>query len=427
MKGKKPYILLSLLLCISVILFGCSTGSSGSSDDSGKVTLEWWSHDNPSFVAANKKFIADYEKENPNIKIKLQIFPYDAMMQKLKAAYAGKNPPDLAQVFGSWVPEYAKNGLLSEVSPVDSEWVKDNFYEPSLGSYSIGDKVFGIPHEYNLENGGILAHPEMFEKANVEYPENWEQLLDVAQKLTIRDGDKIKVKGFEFVSSDNVMFTLFSLILQQNGTYLTEDGHLNLSSPEAITAMTELKKFVTDYKITDLLGFGETESQDMFFKKQAAMVIRGPWTIGVGRDNYKTDDFDYIPMPSFTDNPPYFAAESGWGEIVAGQSKHQQEAWDFVKYMAESDQAKFFNLTTLSVPANKSVAEDPSFLEEAPLMKASLDVLQYGQFIGEGIDTDYLKKQLNDNFQLIATEKLSVEEGLKKTEEAVNKMIDKQK
>ena len=67
-----------------------------------------------------------------------------------------------------------------------------------------------------------------------------------------------------------------------------------------------------------------------------------PWTIAVGKENYKTEDFDYISMPSFTDNPPFFAAESGWGEIVAKQSKHQQEAWDFVKFMAEAEQAKCF-------------------------------------------------------------------------------------
>ena len=413
-------VLLILLVSFSIILASCSSGGSD-----GKVTLVWWSHDNPTFVNANKKFIADYEKMNPDVKIKLQIFPYDAMVQKLKAAYAGKNPPDIAQTFGSWVPHYARNDLLAEVPLEQSDWVKDNFYGPSLGSYSVGDKIYGIPHEYNLENGGMLVHPTMFEEANLDYPTTWNELVEAAKILTVRDGNKIKLKGFEFVSSDNVTFTLLSLILQQNGTYLTDDGYIDLDTQEAVTAMTELKNFVTDYQTTDLFGFGEVESQDAFFKKDAAMVIRGPWTIAIGKENYKTEDFDYISVPSFTDNPPYFAAESGWGEIVAKQSKHQQEAWDFVKFMAEDEQAKYFNVATVSVPANKNVAEDPSFLEEVPMMKASLDVLQYGQFIGHGIDTDYFKKQVNDNFQLIASDKLSVEEGLAKIEEAVNKMIDK--
>ena len=80
-------------------------------------SLVWWSHDNPTFVNANKKFIAHYEKMNPDVKINLQIFPYDAMVQKLKAAYAGKNPPDIAQTSGSWV--HAMRGMTcSRKSPL---------------------------------------------------------------------------------------------------------------------------------------------------------------------------------------------------------------------------------------------------------------------------------------------------------------------
>lgn len=434
---KNPIYFLTLLLFMFVLLIGCSNNednksgtnsgdnSGGKQSDDSEVTLVWWSHDGPAFVAANKKFIADYEEANPNVKIDLQVFPYDAMIQKLKAAYAGKNAPDIAQVFGSWVAEYARGELLAEVPQEDSEWVKENFYEPSLGGYSFDDKLFGIPHEYNLENGGMLAHPGMFEEANVEYPENWDQLIEVAQALTVRDGDKIKTKGFEFISNDSVMFTLLSMILQQDGTYLTDDGLVDFSTPEAVTAMEELKKFITEYKVTDLQAFGGTESHELFFKDQAATVVRGPWTIGVGREDFDRDDFDYISLPPFTDNSPYFAAESGWGEIVAKQSEHKEEAWDFVRFMVEQDQAKYFNLTTNSVPANINVAEDPSFLEEAPMMKVSLDILPYGQFIGEGIDIDYFKKQVNDNFQLFVSDKISAEDGLKNIEESVNKSIER--
>ena len=64
-----------------------------------------------------------------------------------------------------------------------------------------------------------------------------------AKILTVRDGNKIKLKGFEFVSSDNVTFTLLSLILQQNGTYLTDDGYIDLDTQEAVTATDGIEKF----------------------------------------------------------------------------------------------------------------------------------------------------------------------------------------
>jgi multiple sugar transport system substrate-binding protein len=417
--------LLTLILPLSACSSETGSGTNGSKD--GKVTLTWWSHDGPAFVKENKKFIKDYESKNPNVKINLQIFPYDAYIQKLKAAYASKTPPDIAQVFGSWAPQYAKNGLLSPVPEDMKDWVKTTFYEPALGAYTVGDTFYGIPHEFNIENGGVLANPDMFKAAGITYPKTWDELIAAAKKLTVTKDGKIQVKGFDFISGDNITFTFLSLILQQKGEYWTADNHINFSTTEAVKAMDELKKFVTDYKVTNFRDFGGKEDiSDLFFKKKAAMAIRGPWTIAVGKENYKTDKLDYIPMPSFTENPPYFAAETGWGEIIAKSSKNQEESWKFVRYITEKEQAKDFNIATFSVPANKEVAQDPSFLTAAPKMKASIDALPYGRFIG-AIDTDFLKKTINDNFQLIAANKTSVEDGLKKIETTVNQMLDKQK
>ena len=112
-------VLLILLVSFSIILASCSSGG-----NDGKVTLVWWSHDNPTFVNANKKLIADYETMNPDVKIHLHIFPYDAMVQQLKAAYAGKHPPDMAKTCGSWVHPYARNVLLAEVPLATCDWVK---------------------------------------------------------------------------------------------------------------------------------------------------------------------------------------------------------------------------------------------------------------------------------------------------------------
>lgn len=424
---KRSLFILISLLTLLLPLAACSNSETSSSngDSDGKVTLTWWSHDGPAFVKANKQFIKEYEAKNPNVQINLQIFPYDAFIQKLKAAYASKNPPDIAQVFGSWVPQYSKNGLLSSIPDDMKDWANSSFYEPALGAYTLDGKLYGIPQEFNIENGGLLANPDMFKKAGLEYPKTWNELVDDAKKLTVTKNGKIDIKGFDFISGDNITFTFLSLILQQKGDYWTSDGHVDFTSPVAIKAMEELKKFVTDYKVTNLRDFGGTQDiSDLLFKNKAAMVYRGPWTIAVGKENYKTENLDYIPIPSFTDQPPYFAAESGWGEIVAKSSKHQEEAWKFIRYMTEKDKAKYFNITTFTVPANKEAAQDSEFLSALPKMKTSIDVLPYGKFIGL-IDTDFLKKTINDNFQLIAAEKTSVEDGLKKIETTVNQMLDK--
>jgi len=411
---------LALVLLISVaFVAGCSKDAGSTS---GEVKLVWWSHDNPAFVAANEQLIEEYKKVNPNVTIELQAFPYDAFIQKLKAAFAANTPPDIAQMFGTWVTDYAKKGMLQ---PALDDSIRQNFFDAAVGAYIVDDTLYGLPHEFNLENGGMLAHPKMFEEAGLSYPpKTWDELVDAAKALTKYDGNQIAVRGFDFTSGDNITFTFLSLILQQGGSYWTEDGRVDFSTPEAVAAMTTLKSFITDLKVTDMSLFGTGDISDTFFKGGAAMTYRGPWTIAAGIDTFKVDDFEYIPVPSFTSEPPYFAAESGWGEVVAKDSKHAEEAWKFVDFMMQKEQAMNWNIRTFSVPANEEAANDPSFVEAIPLMKTSLDVLQYGRWIGPVQDRDFFFKQINDNFGAMVAGSVSVEDGLKKIETDINAMIE---
>jgi len=155
------------------------------------------------------------------------------------------------------------------------------------------------------------------------------------------------------------------------------------------------------------------------------MSMRGPWVIAVGQQQYKLSDFGYVPMPSFVQgNPPTFAAESGWGEIVAAQTKYQDAAWKYLGYVMSKPNEEQFNLATYTVPADKSIAQDPAFAAKVPLMKTSLDMLQYGKPIGLVWDRDFLSNALYEGYQAMVANKETVAEGLKKIQDSVNTMID---
>ncbi|OPH59062.1 ABC transporter substrate-binding protein [Paenibacillus ferrarius] len=419
------------IFCIIFATIGCTSGNepdaTAPATTDGHVKLTFWSHQEDAMVGAYKKQIDNYRALHPNVEIDYQSFPYDIYNPKLKAAYSAKNPPDIAEVFGTWVPEYSKNGLLAEIP--DSENVKKAYYDAPIGGYALNNKLYGLPLEYNIENGGMLIHPQMLkDKGIAAPPATWTELVEDAKKLTIRDSNGIKVKGFDFVSSDNITFTFLSLILQQKGTYWGEKDHVNFQTPEALKAMSTLKSFVADDKVADLTTFGgELDTSDYFYRGNSAMTYRGPWTIAAGLNNYKVSDFEYVSVPSFTSNPPSFAAESGWGVVVSQKSKQRQAALDFIQFMSQKDNLRNWNLDTFTVPAKKEVAEDPEFLKANPYMKTSLSVLSLGQWIGPIADRDFFFKQVNDNFQVIAAGQVSVEEGLKKIEKAVNDSQDQHK
>ncbi|MCJ8013874.1 extracellular solute-binding protein [Paenibacillus sp. KQZ6P-2] len=249
-----------------------------------------------------------------------------------------------------------------------------------------------------------------------------------AKKLTVRSDHGIKIKGFDFVSGDNITFTFLSLILQQNGKYWGENDHVNFQTPEAKKAMTALTSLITDDKVADLTTFGgELDTSDYFFQGNSAMTYRGPWTIAAGLNTYKVKDFEYVPVPSFTTNPPSFAAESGWGLVAAEKSKQQKAAVDFITYISSNENLLAWNVSTFTVPAKKPVAENPEFLKANPYMKTSLDILQLGQWIGPIADRDFFFKTINDHFQLMACGQETVEAGLQNIEKTINESQDQHK
>lgn len=417
-----------MCFCIVFAISGCSGG--GNTDlaaGKGKVKLVFWAHQEDAFVEAYKRLIKAYQREHPDIEIKFQSFPYDIYNQKLKASFSARTPPDIAEMFGTWVPEYSRNGALAELP--NGEALSKDYYPAPIGGYMLNGKLYGLPMEYNIENGGMLIHPQMLKEKGIDRPPaTWDELVDAAKKLTVRDGKDIKVKGFDFASLDNITFTFLSLILQQNGDFWGENDHVNFQTPEAVKAMTVLKTLVADDKVTDLTTLGsQLDTSDYFFQGKSAMTYRGPWTIAAGLNNYQVKDFDYVPIPSFTSEKPVFAAESGWGAVAAEKSKAKAEALDFIQFMAQKDHLKAWNLDTFTVPAKKEVAADPEFVKGNPYMKTSLSILQYGQWIGPIADRNYFFKQVNDHFQLIAMGKESVEDGLKTMERAINDSQDNHK
>jgi len=137
----------------------------------GKTNVSWWSHDNPAFVAANKEMIKRFQGANADINIVYQYFPYNVLVRKLQAAYRAKNVADMQQMFGTWVTEYAKNGLLDPLpASMDAGNVQNAFWPAPLGAYQYNDKLYGMPHEFNLENGGMLFNPKLAAAANISAP-----------------------------------------------------------------------------------------------------------------------------------------------------------------------------------------------------------------------------------------------------------------
>ncbi|MDB5555696.1 MAG: hypothetical protein JWL86_5680, partial [Rhizobium sp.] len=60
---------------------------------------------------------AAFEKENPDIKINIQVVPWDTLLQRLTTDIAGGQAPDISIIGTRWLVDFASQGIAE---PVDS-------------------------------------------------------------------------------------------------------------------------------------------------------------------------------------------------------------------------------------------------------------------------------------------------------------------
>ena len=360
-----------------------------------KIELRFWMHQNPAFIAANEEIIRRFEAEHPNVTIKLESFEYGLFIQTLQTSMPAGTEGDIMEMFGSWVCSYADRLAEMPESVMSYSEAKDVFYAAPLDGYYCNGKLYGLPNEFNIENGAVLVNPAMYEAAGLEYPPQWdttEDLLADAQKLTQSDGDVMMVSGYHFISGDGLAFQFLAGILQRGGEYWKADGSgLQLDTPEAKETLQAMKSWVDDYQVTDPFLFNSDSNWvgESFFSNQVAIGFIGPWIVPVGLEEYTDMDFDYVTIPNYAGDKHYFAADAGWGKLVSSNCEHKDIAFEFVKFAAaNADNAKSWNIATGTIPALKSVAADPELLEEAPWFEASLEVLDYGRYVGPLPDRD---------------------------------------
>lgn len=391
MRGKRIIGSVAAVSTVLLALAGCGSTSSASSssvkankglatygenvkydpnhlvNNGQKITLEYWTWSDKGVDPVYNE-IKRYEKLFPNVTIKTQLVAWDDYWTKLPLALRGNNGPAIFNVHNSHddlIRPYAADYDI----PL-STLVKDY---PTASVHAVNGKVKYIDSVINT--GNIYYNKDMWAAAGLtdkDIPKTWDQFIQVAQKLTKRDGDKITQAGFNF--NGDCYSAIFEGLNYQKGELLFKNGGKTANFNNAITRqnMQFLKDMYDKYHVGSA-DFGNSYS-DSFGRGQTAMVYAWGWLAGTMADKYPNIKYGVFPTPTFSTKTP-FAYDRYNGESTPGvnahQSKEQQAvAQDFIKFILADDTyirnaVKGLN----SFPAKKSLQNDKQILEN-PVMSA---------------------------------------------------------
>jgi multiple sugar transport system substrate-binding protein len=415
---RKTILFVALILVLMLSACGGKTGTTGEQD---KATLRLWTHTNNAFNAGYDALITAYQTEHPNVTIQRESFDYELYLQTLQTAMPAGEEADILQLFGTWTSQY-----YERLAPVPEKVMtiadaQKIFYAAPIGGYIVDSKLYGFPQEFNCEYGGVLVNKTMFEAAGLPFPPNWKAMDDVlADALKLAKNDEagmMSVAGFHFTSADPTSASFLAGIKQRGGDYWNADHTgFTFNTPEA-KAQLEWMVNAVKMGVVDPVVFNDSTNFviDAFFTNKVAIGYIGAWAIAEGRNNYPdfTDEWDYIYLPA-VQGKGVFVADSGWGLMVSPNSKNQEAAWDFVKYVTTVPaNALKFNIASGTIPAMPEVAKSPEIATQMPWVTKALDILPNGEYLGNMPDRDLVM------YEIIYPRILEALQGVKTVDETL--------
>jgi multiple sugar transport system substrate-binding protein len=330
-------------------LSACGSGTPGQAakhgNSSGKTTINFWSQQFEDWQSKwEKKWVTAFNDSQKKFEVKLSIVPGDAWDQKLKAAQAAGNGPDVYTISYGNIGSGVSTGALAALNGlVKNEYLDD--IDPTIAKFvsakadsSSSLKQYAYP--WLVEPSTVLFYrKDLFQAAGLDPdkpPTTWDELPGIAAKL--KKGNVYGLQTAE-VAADLGWSTWG---LQQNAA-----GHYPVKTDwsSADPTIAPYAKLVDFYKALYASGgmpkqglSGYTDGTPLGQGK-LAMQVTGSWFIGLMRQQFPKmeDKIAAAPMVSIDgDQTRPTATLGGWTLCIDAKSKVQDGAGDFITYLLAS-------------------------------------------------------------------------------------------
>ena len=222
---------------------GCSSNSAAPSDG-GDVTIEfaqWWEPELPD--GQFRALMDTFEQENPGIKVDLVSGPYASTKEQLFAGAASGTMPDVVGLDGAWVSDFAKQGVIADLSKLMS----DSGYDESQLASQI--KVDGSTYMIPVVNFvyPMFTNDALLSQAGVSAPPSTRtEFADAAKKIKALGGD---VSGWVLPLSleapNGVQNDVMSWVWASGGSML-KDGKPDLTNKDVTSATDYIQQLWND-------------------------------------------------------------------------------------------------------------------------------------------------------------------------------------
>lgn len=323
------------------------------------LTLSMWGSEEDVKVYEKRAGLA--KEKYPNITVKVIYIPseYD---QKVQTMIAGGTSPDIIEL-AEQINAYSSKGQVLSLDEFvkSSEINLDERYGSVKEVYSAGGSLYAMP-----DRGGAMIvyyNKDLFDKANVSYPTKdwtWDDLLNAAKKLTIKEGKEVKQWGF---AAGSWWPWWMSFMYQNGGRVLDENNKPVVNTPENVEALKFYNDLVWKHYVApspiDFANMGNLGPDQLFAQGKVAFEITGFWNIA---------SLNKVPELNWDIAPVWHNKEKatpifGSGLAISKDCKNPEEAFKVIEFLTSQEGQLPIVEMSQDAPSNLAVLKSDTFLK----------------------------------------------------------------
>ncbi|WP_157138724.1 ABC transporter substrate-binding protein [Asticcacaulis biprosthecium] len=372
----------------------------------------------------------EFQKANPDIKLKVNIAPWPGYDQ-LSAQFASGDPPDIATMHMSAMPDFASRGLIE---PLDGGFKEvsldvDNFTPAARNGVTIDGQVYGMP----FDNWTQLWHVNMnlFAKAGLVrdgqpiLPRNPDELLAQARQFKAKTGLPYLLQPTD---NERAAFTrnLFTYLLDQKAVVFSDPKTIRLNTPEARRIVNLFKQIYAE----GLMAPGQDYPAAMaaFLNGEGGICLVGTWMIGTfeaeantaGRPLYQGYTVKPYPMLYGTEQAAFV---DGHAWVMPKRDRTPAERAAVLKLMKFLQVHDYDWARTGHLPTQKDVAQSAQYLS-LPHRNDIVALASTGKTLPAGVERQFaIQDIVGDEMASAIRGHKSVDAALSDAEHRVNDLL----
>lgn len=389
----KRLISLCLAFCLMLTVFAISANA--------ETTLNfgiWDKNQQPGMEA----IAAKYMEAHPDVKISVQVTPWEEYWAKMTAAAEGGALPDVFWMHSNNFYVFAEAGTMLDLSDLGIDY--SPYPEGITKLYQFEDKQLAVPKDYDTI--ALAYNKELFDKAGVAYPDDtwtWDTLVENAKKLT---NEAEGIYGFGAPMTDQSGFLNF---IYQNGGFELKDNKSGYDMPETREAMQFYADLAMVHKVSPMpQQFADVKPDDQFKTGKLAMLYVGSWMMSdyMAFDDIK-DKFDLAVLPMGKHRATIY---NGLGYAGAANTEHPEVVKDFIKFLGSEEANIIQAQHKAAIPAYAGT--EKYFVEQF----SNINIGVYPEMISYGVQYPLSQRkgiwfdQEYENFNMVYTGEVTVEQ-----------------